>query len=287
MHVVESGSSTCLRSPVYRCPAPACCLSSPSAPTSYGTPARQHRLWSHPCGHVLFLPVSWTTPNTLAPAGSALGWPGFRNGGRHALPRRGYAQLLEDCQPVLQRPLPHDPAVAHLKDTIPAQLTALPVGGMPMNGPCCVPRDVIRAVTRSPSATNSSIVMCMSGKAPRNNGPTCLRMAGPRPLPTAPTISAAGSISSSTTFSQASLPWLVASRYRRTMALFSSVDMVEPPSIEGYEVSFRHSSFFLYIGRPACCAHGSCTTQGPHNRRSQHAGTDNSALSLVRTLLYY
>ena len=48
---------------------------------------------------------------------------------------------------------------------IPVVVTVLPVGGMPWNGPSCVPVAVQRATTLSPSPTTTSTGRCRSGNA--------------------------------------------------------------------------------------------------------------------------
>src|SRR5258708_16800771 len=52
-------------------------------------------------------------------------------------------------------------------------VTCLPVGGVLLNSPKCVPRAVTRATTLSPSAIISSTVRCKPGKAVRYMSRCC------------------------------------------------------------------------------------------------------------------
>src|SRR5436305_14301800 len=65
------------------------------------------------------------------------------------------------------------------KMLIPVNVTCLPVGGLPANGPVLVPRPVQRVTTLSPSAMVSSSVNCMSGEAARTVVTHRLRPCGP------------------------------------------------------------------------------------------------------------
>gem|GEM_PF-5085215 len=127
--------------------------------------------------------------------------------------------------------------------------TLLPVGGIPMNSPLCVPLQVHRTTTLSPSAIVSSILTLRSGKALRNSEESCFTPSGPGGIP--------GGSSSCSTKSGARksstrliFPRLKTSSIMRlNNALFCSLDIGLSPFVKGVQSSRTrriHEEFFLW-----------------------------------------
>jgi hypothetical protein len=118
----------------------------------------------------------------------------------------------------------------------PTTAPALCVGARPISGPRCVPTDVKRVTTLSPSATWSSMMSWKSGKACRNSYTKAFTAAMPRTSwgPAAWLcwwLTKSAAYSSSTA---ASRPWLQTSSItRRTNALFCSTVTGVPPGSAG------------------------------------------------------
>jgi hypothetical protein len=105
----------------------------------------------------------------------------------------------------------------------------LPVGAIPISSPVCVPRPVQWVTTRSPSAIKLSMVTRASGKAVRYDSAYCRKPAGPGGVPGGP-LRWTPSPATSSSSSARSCLFQTSSHQRRTIALFSSVDIVRSPS---------------------------------------------------------
>src|SRR5713226_8670940 len=108
---------------------------------------------------------------------------------------------------------------------IPAVVACFPVAGIPISSPSCVPVAVQRVTTVSPSAIWSSIVIRRSGNALRYITTNSRNPSGPRICSGAPmtVVTKSSAISSSITSRWPLVQ--ISSLTRRTIALFSSVDM--------------------------------------------------------------
>src|SRR6266508_5638274 len=80
--------------------------------------------------------------------------------------------ISPDMSAWFQRSTIAPPAIRSI--VIPVNVIVLPVAGIPMKGPVCVPRNVHRQATLFPSATRSSIVEEVLEKAAPNMVTSCL-----------------------------------------------------------------------------------------------------------------
>src|SRR5207248_2112677 len=108
-----------------------------------------------------------TRPSILPGTGLLANWISVRE---TASPR--YVMALNCCIIPNRSQLTHSSTIfpsSMRSMAMPIQVARLLVGGKPINTPFCVPVDVKRVTTLSPSATWSSIVSWNSGNASRNS----------------------------------------------------------------------------------------------------------------------
>src|SRR5439155_15483996 len=107
-------------------------------------------------------------------------------------------------------------------------VTCLPVGGMRRKSLVCVPRQVWRTATLSPSATRSSIVAFRSGKAVKKADVNSLNASIPW-IGACPGKCATKLSAKTSSLTRKFFGFTPCSYSRRTKALFSSVDMRRSP----------------------------------------------------------